>query len=192
MQLLIVSFVFQLTRSHLSVSQPFKYAQECLCWADTARKAALPYYALFCLSLWWNIWWILALVTTGTNDITNSQYRIPPSLPPLFESPHFFYSCLFCFTSFFLSLSLPPSPSLPPFLHCVCLSVHVEGLSKVFRVLSRKLLASLKKFCMKATVVRKTIIIATFQWKKIFSFLLKPIKWRDYSPNIQYVIIHTY
>lgn len=38
--------------------------------------------------------------------------------PPLFGAPHF---------SFFLSL--------PPFLDCVCLSVHVKGLYKVFGVL---------------------------------------------------------
>lgn len=65
-----------------------------------------------------------------------------------------------------LSLSL----SLPPLL-IVCLSVHVKSLYKVFRVLSRKLLASLKTFCMKAIVVRITNIIAKFQWKKIPLFL---------------------
>lgn len=55
---------------------------------------------------WWNIWWILALVTTGTNDITNSQYLIPSPLPFLNRqiSASVFYA-------------LPLSLSLAPCLH---------------------------------------------------------------------------
>lgn len=184
----------------MTVSQPLTYAQECLCWADIARKAALPYYALVCLSLWWNIWWFLALVTTGTNDITNSQYLIPSPLP--FLNRFFLLLSFTLYLSLYLpSFSLSRSPCLQSCI--VCFSVHVKSLYKVFRVLSRKLLASLKKYCMKATVVRITNIIATFQWKRysysyseVFLFhhhLLKPIKWSDYSPNIcYYTYILTY
>lgn len=171
----------------MSVSQPFTYAQECLRWADTGWKPALPYYALFCLWLWWNILWILALVTTGTNDITTSQYLIPPPSP--FWIATFFCFCHLCFTS--LSLSLPP------FLLCLCLSVHVKTLFKVFRVLSRKLLASLKGFCMKATVVRITII-PKFQWttyscSEVLLFhhnLSKPIKYIDINICLNVLTYH--
>lgn len=145
----------------LSVPQPFRYAPQPLRWADTAWKAVLPYYSLFCLSLWWNIWWILALVTTGTNDITNSQYLIP--------SPSPFWSTTFLF----LSLSLPPFLILCASLFMLRVYIRFLGCyshnhGQEITSLPPKVQDEGPFTC---STVRVTDTIAKFQGKTIFLFM---------------------
>lgn len=137
----------------LTLSLPSIYSQECLCWADTSQRAALPCPALPCsvlpdkvCSFGGTYDWFLP-GATGTNDITDSWYLF------LFAPPPFFLGlrpsvCLCCsFRSRSSSL-----PSCIVWSSMFVLRVYVTFKGVRCTAVGRKLLASFQRFHTKATV----------------------------------------